>query len=307
MAIDKSLTYINAGFDWLVDIDLERFFDTVHHDRLMNLIARRVDDGDVISLIRKYLKSGIMIDDEITLSTIGTPQGGNLSPLLSNIMLNELDKELIKRGLRFVRYADDCLIFVSSEMSARRVMRTITKYIENKLGLIVNAEKSKISKPNNTDVKFLGFGFYYDKQNEIYKAKPHKKSVENFKYKLHKLSKRNWGVSMEYRIMKINQVVRGWVNYFKIGSMKVALRTISQHLRFRLRMCIWKQWKKAKRRIKALTILGMSKYDAYKNGHSSKGIARIASSYIMTTTVTNKVLAQKGLISPYDYYMKIIA
>jgi group II intron reverse transcriptase/maturase len=305
MGIEKSLSFMNDGFDWLVDIDLERFFDTVNQDRLMNLIARQVKDGDVISLIRKYLKSGIMIDGTFTKSEVGTPQGGNLSPLLSNIMLNELDKELVKRGLRFVRYADDCLIFVKSEMSARRVMRSVTKFIENKLGLIVNAEKSKISKPNNPEVKFLGFGFYFDGKKGSYQARPHPKSVENFKYKLHKLSKRNWGVSMDYRIENINQVVRGWVNYFKLGSMKGVLINISAHLRFRLRMCIWKQWKKAKRRIKALIKLGMPPHNAYRYGQSSKGIARIASSWVMTTTVTNKRLAQRGLISPLDYYMKV--
>lgn len=159
MAILQALEYMNDGYEWIVDIDLERFFDTVNHDRLMNLISRTVDDGDVISLIRKYLVSGVQIDDEYKETVIGTPQGGNLSPLLSNIMLNELDKELESRGLRFVRYADDCIIMVKSEMSARRVMRSVTKYIEEKLGLIVNMTKSKVTKPNNPDMKFLGLGF----------------------------------------------------------------------------------------------------------------------------------------------------
>src|SRR5699024_8496622 len=169
MAIIQALEYMNDGYDWIVDIDLERFFDTVNHDRLMNLISRKVDDGDVISLIRKYLVSGVRMNDEYKETIIGTPQGGNLSPLLSHIMLNELDEELEIRVLRFVRYADDCIMMDKSEMAARRIMRSVTSYIEEKLGLIVNPTKSKINKPNNTDMKFLGFGFFKDYQNQVYK------------------------------------------------------------------------------------------------------------------------------------------
>src|SRR5699024_9136514 len=154
MAIIQALEYMNDGYDWIVDIDLERFFDTVNHDRLMNLISRKVDDGDVISLIRQYLVSGVQTNDEYKETIIGTPQGRNVSPVLSNIMLNELDKELEERGLRFIRYADDCIIMVKSEMAARRVMRSVTKYIEEKLGLLVNTTKSKVTKPNNHNMKY---------------------------------------------------------------------------------------------------------------------------------------------------------
>ena len=303
MAILKSLEYMNEGYDWVVDLDLERFFDTVHHDRLMNLVSRTVKDGDVISLIRKYLVSGVQIEGKVEKTRIGTPQGGNLSPLLSNIMLNELDQELERRGLRFVRYADDCIILVKSEFAARRVMQSVTRYIEEVLGLIVNASKSKITKPNDKEMKFLGFGYYWDWQSKSYKVKPHQASIDKFKYTLHQLSRKTWSVDMDYRIQRLNWVIRGWVNYFKIGSMKNALKAISGHLRFRLRMCIWHQWKKAKKRIKSLIQLGMNKYNAYKYGHSSKGTARIASSWVMATTVTNKRLAQKGLISPDSYYL----
>jgi len=303
MAIVKALEIFNEGYTWIVDIDLERFFDTVHHDRLMNIVARTVDDGDVISLIRKYLVSGVMVNGEYENTTIGTPQGGNLSPLLSNIMLNELDKELELRGLKFVRYADDCIIMAKSEMSARRIMRNVTRYIEEKLGLIVNAEKSQITKPNK--LKFLGFGFYFSSKKKSYRAKPHATSVAKFKYKLKELSKRSWGISMEKRIERINQVVRGWVNYFKIGDMKVILKAISEHLRYRLRMCIWKQWKHGKTRVKALRKLGMTPYNAHLNGHSSKSYARIANSWVMTTTVTNARLKQKGLVSPLDHYLNV--
>jgi len=220
-------------------------------------------------------------------------------------MLNELDKELERRGLKFVRYADDCIILVKSEMSARRVLRSISEFIEKKLGLIVNVSKSQITKPTSNTFKFLGFGFYYSAQEKKYRTKPHDKSVAKFKRRLHELSKRNWGVSMAHRIEKINQTVRGWVNYFSIGSMKNKLGVISKHLRFRLRMCIWKQWKNGKTRVKALRKLGMPPRNARLNGHSSKGYARIARSWVMTTTVTNARFKQKGLVSPLDHYLSL--
>jgi len=306
-AIFKTLEHFNEGYTWVVDIDLERFFDTVHHDRLMNLISRKVRDGEVISLIRKFLVSGVVVDGETKETPLGCPQGGPLSPLLSNIMLHELDKELESRGLKYVRYADDCIIMVKSEMSARRVMRTVCGFIEKKLGLIVNASKSRIVRPTSPDLKFLGFGFYYDPRTKEYRAKPHDKSISKFKRTLHELSRRNWGVSMEYRLQRINWVVRGWVNYFAIGAMKKKMKELSEHLRYRLRMCIWNQWKNGKTRVKALRKLGMTPREAWKNGHSSKGCARIASSWVMTTTVTNARLKQKGLVSPLDHYLRIHA
>jgi RNA-directed DNA polymerase len=247
MAILKALEFMNDGYEWIVDIDLERFFDTVHHDRLMNLISRTVDDGDVISLIRKFLVSGVQIDEEYKETVIGTPQGGNLSPLLSNIMLNELDKELESRGLRFVRYADDCIIMVKSEMSAKRVMRSVSRFIEEKLGLIVNMEKSRVTKPDDPNMKFLGFGFFKDYQADLYKAKPHQKSIESFKYKMKQLTRKNWSVDTKYQVERINQLVRGWVNYFRVGYMKTILGAIDANTRVRLRMCIWKKWKTAKK------------------------------------------------------------
>ncbi|MFJ1138970.1 group II intron reverse transcriptase/maturase, partial [Bacillus thuringiensis] len=197
MAIVKSLEFLNNGYDWIVDIDLERFFDTVHHDKLMRIISNSIHDGDVISLIRKYLVSGVMVNGKYEETPVGTPQGGNLSPLLSNIMLNELDKELEGRGLQFVRYADDALIFVRSEKAAGRVMKSIVRFIEKKLGLIVNTEKSKISRPK--DLKFLGFGYYYTLKDKRYQTKPHPISVQKFQRKLHQLTKRSWSVPLDYR------------------------------------------------------------------------------------------------------------
>src|SRR5690625_459363 len=220
-------------------------------------------------------------------------------------MLNELDKELVSRGLRFVRYADDCIIMVKSEMSARRVMRSVTKYIEGKHGLIVNKTKYKVTKPNNPNMKFLGFGFFRDYQNRLYKAKPHRKSVENFKYKLKQLTRKNWSVDTKYQVERINQLVRGWVNYFKIGYMKTLLKKIDAHTRLRLRMCIWKKWKTAKNRRKNLIKLGMDRYTAYKNSHTSKGATRIAYSWILTTTITNARLVRFGLLSSEQHYNKV--
>lgn len=307
MAIIQALEYLNEGYDWIVDIDLERFFDTVNHDRLMNLISRTVEDGDVISLIRKFLVSGVQIDEAYEETIIGTPQGGNLSPLLSNIMLNELDIELERRSLRFVRYADDCIIMVKSEMAARRVMRSVTKFIEEKLGLIVNSTKTKVTRPNDPTMKFLGFGFFKDYQADLYKAKPHQKSLENFKYKLKQMTRKNWSVNTKYQVERINQVIRGWVNYFKIGYMKYVLDKIDAHIRVRLRTCIWKKWKTAKNRRKNLIKLGMNKFNAYKYSHTSKGAVRIAYSWVLTTTITNKRLAKFGLISCVEHYNKVHA
>ena len=267
-AILKALDMMNDGYDWIVDIDLEKFFDTVNHDKLMTLIGRTIKDGDVISIIRKFLVSGIMIDDEYEDSVIGTPQGGNLSPLLANIMLNELDKEMEKRGLNFVRYADDCIIMVSSEMSARRVMRNLTRFIEEKLGLKVNMTKSKIDKPKG--LKYLGFGFYFDTHAKQYKAKPHQISVQKFETKMKKLTNRSWGVSNSYKVEKLNQLIRGWINYFKIGSMKTLCRKLDRNIRYRLRMCIWKHWKTPQNRAKNLIKLGINRQWAWSTAYTGK-------------------------------------
>lgn len=177
MAIHRVLEYLNDGYTWIVDIDLEKFFDNVPQDRLMSLVHRIIDDGDTESLIRKYLKAGVMVRGKYEKTELGTPQGGNLSPLLSNIMLNELDRELEKRGLNFTRYADDCIIAVRSEASAKRVMHSITEWIEKKLGLKVNATKTKITRPNG--LKYLGFGFYKDFKTDEWKCRPHKDSIAN--------------------------------------------------------------------------------------------------------------------------------
>lgn len=301
MAIIKALEYFNDGYDWIVDIDLQAFFDNVNQDKLIGIIRRTVKDRRIVSLIRKYLVSGVMINGIVQPTKIGTPQGGNLSPLLSNIMLNELDKELEKRGLRFVRYADDCLIMVRSEKAANHVMESVTRYIENKLGLIVNAEKSKVARPR--DIKYLGFGFY-NKKGE-WKPKPHLKSVQKFKSKLKDITSRSNAVSISEKIIKLNQVIRGWINYFRIADMKRLMKEIGEHLRHRLRMCIWKYWKKPKTKYKALRKLGITEYNAYMVANTRRGYYWVASTAVLHIAISNERLKQKGLVSPLDQYQKV--
>ena len=299
MAILKALEFMNDGYQWVVDIDLEKFFDNVNHDKLISLIMKDVKCGEIVSLINKFLKSGIMIDDEYKESVIGTPQGGNLSPLLSNIMLDQLDKELEARGLRFTRYADDCIILVGSSKAADRVMKNVSIFIENKLGLKVNMTKSKVSKPN--DIKYLGFGFFMDKNDGLWKAKPHAKSVEKLKLKLKQLTSRRWSISFDERLEKIKKTIVGWTNYYKIGYWKDVARMVDAHVRFRLRMCIWKQWKKVNTKKKALISLGVPKREAWMLANCRKAYARCASSFL-NNVLTNKRLKERGLVFLLDQY-----
>lgn len=299
MAILKALEFMNDGYQWVVDIDLEKFFDNVNHDKMISLIMKDVKCGEIVSLINKFLKSGIMIDDEYKESVIGTPQGGNLSPLLSNIMLDQLDKELEARRLRFTRYADDCIILVGSSKAADRVMKNVSIFIESKLGLKVNMTKSKVSKPN--DIKYLGFGFFMDKSDGLWKARPHAKSVEKLKLKLKKLTSRRWSISLDERLEKIKKTIVGWTNYYKIGFWKNIAREIDAHVRFRLRMCIWKQWKKVSTKKKALIKLGIPKREAWMLANSRKAYARCASTFL-NNVITNKRLKERGLVSLLDHY-----
>ena len=303
MAIFKSLEFLNDGYDWIVDIDLERFFDTVNHDKLMRIISNTIDDGDVISLIRKYLVSGVMVKGKFEETPIGTPQGGNLSPLLSNIMLNELDKELESRGLQFVRYADDALIFVKSEKAANRVMESVVKFIEKKLGLIVNAEKSKIARPK--DLKFLGFGYYFDLKDRKYQVRPHPNSVQKFKRKLRQLTKRNWSISLDYRILKLKQVIFGWINYFRTANMKTIMREIDKKLRSRIRVIIWKQWKVSRKQIKSLIQLGIPEEEAKGLTFCRKGYRYIGLSKVVQRAISNRRLKQRGVPSALERYIEV--
>ena len=302
MAIIKLLEYFNDGYTWIVDIDLQKFFDTVCHDKLISIIMKTIHDGELVSLIRKYLVSGVMENGVVCPTKVGTPQGGNLSPLLSNIMLNELDKELEKRGLRFTRYADDCIIVVQSEKAANRVMESITKFIEKKLGLKVNAEKSKVARPNQ--IKYLGYGFYYAKTGKV-KTKPHLKSIQKFKRKLKQLTKRSWNISLNERIIKLNQVIRGWINYFRIANMKVYMSNITSHLNRRIRCIIWKQWKTCKHRHECLLKLRISKDKAKRTAYSRASYWHNSMSIVLHVAISSESLKRKGLEMPLDYYLKV--
>lgn len=300
-AIVKLLEYFNDGYVWIVDIDLEKFFDNVPQDKLMSYVNRVIHDGDTESLIRKYLKAGVMNKGTYEATGIGTPQGGNLSPLLSNIMLNELDKELESRGQRFTRYADDVVIVLKSKAAATRIMYSITSWIERKLGLKVNATKTKITPPSK--LKYLGFGFWKDKTE--WKARPHESSVEKFKRKLKQLSKRSWSVDLTNRIEKINEVTRGWINYFCIGSMKNKLHKIDEHLRTRIRVIIWKQWKVPKKRLWGLLKLGVPEWIAHKVANWGDHYQFVAQKSVLKRAISKEILTKRGLVSIYDYYLKV--
>ena len=276
-AILKCKEYMDKGYRWAIDIDLEKYFDTVNHDKVIGLIFKEVKDIRVITLIRKYLNAGVMINDVANATTEGVPQGGNLSPLLSNIMLNELDKELEKRGLNFCRYADDCNIYVKSKKSANRVMESITKFIEKDLKLKVNREKSKVDRP--WKLKYLGYTFY-PKKGEM-GIRVHPNSIKKLKEKLKSISGRSNAMSMEAKALKIRQTVLGWIEYFKLAEMKNVLRELDEWLR-RIRMCYWKQWKKIKTKHGNLVKLGIENHKAWEFANTRKGYWRISNSPILS-------------------------
>ena len=298
-AIVQILEYLNDGSEWIVDIDLEKFFDNVPQDKLMSYVGRVIHDGDTESLIRKYLKAGVMVKGQYEATEIGMPQGGNLSPLLSNIMLHELDQELKARGLRFTRYADDCVILVRSRAAATRVMYSVTDWIERKLGLKVNAEKTHTTRP--TKLKYLGFGFW--KSKEGWKAKPHKDSVTKFKRKLKQLCKRSWSIDLTSRMNRINSVTRGWINYFALGDMKNVMRSIDEHLRVQMIVIIWKQWKVPSKREWGLRKLGVKGWIAHEMSYI-KGYMKVAHLPQIKKAISKEKLTKRGLVSPMDYYLK---
>jgi group II intron reverse transcriptase/maturase len=272
-------------------MDLEKFFDKVNHDKLMSLIAKTITDKPTLKLIRRYLQAGIMENGLVTVNREGTPQGGPLSPLLSNIMLNELDKELGKRGHRFVRYADDCNIYVKSLKAGERVKIGITDFIEKKLKLKVNEEKSAVGKP--VARIFLGVSFYSSsKKTRVYVPK---KSKKRFEEKLKKLTNRNWGIAMELRILKINQLIQGWGNYFKVADIKGFAAETDGHIRRRLRACRWKEWKKTRTKYRNLIKLGIKKYKAWQYANSRKGYWRNSNSPALDQALNNEYWLKQGL------------
>jgi len=297
-AVRAAQRLLDEGKTWIVELDLEKFFDRVNHDKLMSLITRRISDQATLKLIRQYLESDIMEAGVQSQRLEGTPQGSPLSPLLSNIMLHELDVELTKRGHSIVRYADDCSIYVRSEKSAHRVLENITKYIENELRLKVNRTKSKISRPSKSTL--LGFSFYCPKGR--WTVRIAEKSLERMKAKCKLITSRSKGGNIHQKLGRLTPVIRGWVNYFCIAAAGEPMRRLDELIRTRLRMCIWKEWKNGKTRVRNLLRLGAKHQKAYEWGNSSKGYCRIAQSPILKTLLNNGYLSKLGYQSLLSTY-----
>jgi len=297
-AVLQAQTNLNEGHEWVIELDLEKFFDKVNHDKLMGLLAKKISDKRTLKLIRMYLNSGIMEEGVVIPRTEGTPQGSPLSPLLSNIVLNELDKELQARSHRFVRYADDCSLYVRSEKSAQRVMETITHYIENTLKLKVNRTKSKVSLPNESTL--LGFSFYRSEKGWEIRIAP--KSLKKIKEKMKEKTKRNDPSNAKEKVKKMEAVIRGWVNYFWIAKAKSKMKELDEMVRTRLRIGIWKQWKKPKTRRRNLEKLGIKSSKAHEWSNSSKGYCRIAHSPVLCRALNNEYFTRLQYAGFTNYY-----
>ena len=305
-AIKQSLTNINSGYQYIVDIDLKSFFDEVEHYVLLELIYKKVQCGKVMKLLRSFLRAPIQIKGKLQKRRKGVPQGSPLSPLLSNILLNELDKELEKRGHRYVRYADDFSIYVKSEASAKRVGNSIYKFLRDKLHLSINREKSGIRKPLNFTT--LGFGFvptYKKGEKGKYQLVVKESKWQELKAKLKRITKKTIPASFDERITKINLLIKGWINYFKLASIQQKLKKLDEWLRNRLRYCIWHHWKKPERKRKNLIRLGINPNQAYAWSRTRMGGWRVAQSPILITTITINRLEKRGYVSLSEYYKKV--
>ena len=298
-ALQEVQKIVNEGYKYVVDLDLERFFDTVSHSKLIEILSRTIKDGRVVSLIHKYLRSGVIDNGLWHASEEGTPQGGPLSPLLSNIMLNELDKELARRGHPFVRYADDSMIFCKTKRAAERVRESITKFIEGKLFLKVNKEKTVVSYIRG--VQYLGYSFY------VHKGKcqltVHPKSKAKMKSRLKELTSRSNGWGYEKRKQKLKEYIEGWVGYYHLAKMKRLCIETDEWLRRRIRMCIWKAWKLPKTRIKNLRKCGVKEYNARQWGYC-KGYWRVSGTPIMHMAASTDNLRRAGYCCLLDSYLE---
>ncbi len=315
MAVEKVLEYLNEGCEWVVDLDIEKYFDTVNHDKLISILRERINDAPTLHLIRSFLKAGVMEDGLVSPTEEGVPQGGPLSPVLSNVYLDKFDKELESRGLRFVRFADDCNIFVKSEMAANRVIASVSSWLERKLRLKVNASKSKVVRP--TGSTFLGFAFW--KSTDGWKPRPAKERKNRIcgKVKATLCRKKAAAVPLGYTFTKLNQVMRGWINYYRIGNMKVWLKdNFGPWMRHKVRVVILKQWKKPKTIYKNLMRLNirlhcnMSEEDIYKVANSRLGWYGKANGDVVNFLLSPKVLSlpnkkenRPGLVDPLTYYL----
>jgi RNA-directed DNA polymerase len=288
-AVKRVRTLIDGGYKFVVDIDLAKFFDTVNHDVLMSRVARKVKDKRVLRLIGRYLRSGVMENGTVKPTTEGVPQGGPLSPLLANVLLDDLDKELEKRNHRFVRYADDFVILVKSERAANRVMKSITRFLQRKLKLEVNESKSRMVK--SVDCEFLGF---------IFKGKRivwSDQSLQDFKHVIRRLTARSWGISMETRIEKLSSYIRGWMNYYALSKYYSPIPELDEWIRRRVRMCCIKQWRYARTKIRNLLKLGAPRKWVFRVGLSSEGPWALARKYGTQMGLTNDWLKEQGLVS----------
>lgn len=312
LAIDRVLIHLNNGYEWIIDLDIEKYFDTVNHDKLISILRENVNDSHTLHLIRSFLRAGIMDNGVVQSPTIGMPQGGPLSPILSNIYLDKFDKELEQRGLNFVRYADDCNIFVKSEMAADRVMNSVTSWLERKLFLKVSASKTKVVRPSKS--KFLGFTFW--KTGDKWKCKPTNERKANLYAKSKKILLRKKAIAKPIgeTFKKLNQLIIGWINYFKIGNMKMFLEEYGSWLRHKVRVIILKQWKKPK-----TIYINLNKMNVkFHNGFNEEDIYKVANSrlgwykrcgmnvvnFILNPKVLNiKTKERPGLVNPLEYYL----
>ena len=314
-AVEEALGYLNEGYEWVIDLDIEKYFDTVNHDKLISILRERINDAKTLRLIRQFLQAGVMENGLINPSEEGVPQGGPLSPVLSNVYLDKLDKELESRGLCFVRYADDCNIFVKSEMAANRVMKSVTSWLERKLKLKVSATKTKVVRPTKSN--FLGFTFW--KNGEGWKCKPANDRKKRLYDKTRAILCRRKAVArpMKSTFEQLNWLIRGWINYYRIGSMKIFLEEYGQWLRHKVRVVILKQWKKPKRiylnlqKLNRIVGCNFTDEEMLKVANSRLGWYRRSGMYVVNFALNPQILGCKtkgrpGLVDPLSYYLSNI-
>jgi RNA-directed DNA polymerase len=295
-AVRKARQYVEEGYEWVVDMDLEKFFDRVNHDVLMARVARKVEDKPVLRLIRRYLEAGVLLNGVVVTTDEGTPQGGPLSPLLANILLDDLDKELERRGHRFVRYADDANIYVRSKRAGERVMASVRQFLQERLRLRVNEAKSAVDRPWNR--KFLGFSFY---KNRGVKIRLAPKSVERVKAKIRELTDRNRSQNLSERIQRLNAYLRGWAGYYALSEAKSTFEQLEGWTKRRLRACVWKQWKRVRTRIRELRALGLPDWVVHEFANGRKGPWRMAGGP-MNRALDNAYWRSQGLLSLTECY-----
>lgn len=300
-ALFKCKQYISEGYRYAVDLDMAKFFDTVNHSKLIEILSRTIKDGRVISLIHKYLNAGVVVEHKFEKSKAGVPQGGPLSPLLSNIMLNELDKELHKRGHKFVRYADDLVILCKSKRAGERIKDSVVLFIEECLFLKVNSDKTSVVYFNQ--IKFLGYSFY--KSKRMVRFRIHRKSIDKMKSKLRLLTSRSNGWGNAKRKRELSLFIKGWINYYKYADIQSLLKRVDEWYRRRLRMVIWKQWKKIKTKQRNLVKLGINKYKAWEFANTRKAYWHISNSPILASSITNERLRRSGYVFMSDYYKQV--